>query len=189
MPGMWNHRQMREPIEVQVAHTADLDADTLGAARDLLDEVFGAEMDDQSWEHALGGIHALAWERGRLIGHASVIQRRLIYRDRALRTGYVEGVAVSADRRRRGFGGAMMHELERVIRGGYELGALGATDDGIPFYAARGWRPWRGETWALTPSGRTRTADEDDCIYVLELELQLDRSASLTCDWRDGDVW
>ena len=30
------------------------------------------------------------WERGRLVGHASVIQRRLIYRERALRTGYVE---------------------------------------------------------------------------------------------------
>ena len=35
-------------------------------------------MTDDDWEHALGGIHALAWEDDVLIGHASVIQRRLM---------------------------------------------------------------------------------------------------------------
>jgi hypothetical protein len=34
-------------------------------------------MTDADWEHALGGIHALAYEDGVLIGHASVIQPRL----------------------------------------------------------------------------------------------------------------
>ena len=67
-----------------------------------------------------------------------MIQRRLIYRERALRTGYVEGVAVRADRRRLGFGTAMMAAIERVIRGAYELGALGASDEGAAFYAATG---------------------------------------------------
>jgi aminoglycoside 2'-N-acetyltransferase I len=49
---------------LQVAHTADLDTSVLAAGRALLDEVFGDEMTDQDWEHALGGIHALVWEGG-----------------------------------------------------------------------------------------------------------------------------
>jgi len=175
---------------MQLAHTSELDADALTAARALLDEVFGADMTDEDWEHALGGVHALAWEEGALVGHASVVQRRLLYGGRALRTGYVESVAVRPDRRRRGVGAAMMEELERVIRTAYELGALGATDDGAPLYRARGWRQWEGELWALTPTGPVRTEAEDGDIYVLEVPgVQLDIRAALTCDWRDGDVW
>jgi aminoglycoside 2'-N-acetyltransferase I len=172
---------------VQVAHTADLDADTLRAARALLDDVFGAEMTDHDWEHALGGMHALVWEEGQLVGHASVVQRRLLHRDRALRTGYIEGVAVRADRRGRGYGAAMMDALERVVRGGYELGALAASVEGAGFYAARGWKRWLGETWALTPSGRTRTKDDD--VYVMEVAVALDLTGELTCDWREGELW
>jgi aminoglycoside 2'-N-acetyltransferase I len=175
--------------EIRTAHTADLDAQTLAAARALLDEVFEGDMSDHDWEHALGGIHALVWEGGELIGHASVIQRRLLHDGRALRTGYVEGVGVHADHRRRGHGGALMAALERVIRGGYDLGALGATDEAVALYTGRGWRRWEGPTSALTPSGTVRTEDADGAVYVLELSVPLDLEAELTCDWRDGDVW
>ena len=44
------------------------------------------------WEHALGGVHALLSEDGELIGHASVVQRRLLHGGRALRAGYAEAV-------------------------------------------------------------------------------------------------
>lgn len=175
--------------EVRTAHTADLDVATLRAARTLLDGVFEGDMTDHDWEHALGGVHALVWEGAELIGHASVVQRRLLHGGRALRAGYVEGVGVRADRRRRGHGAAMMHALERVVRGAYDLGALGATDDAADFYAARGWTLWQGPTSALTPTGIERTEEEDGCIYVLPLAVSLDLSDELTCDWRDGDVW
>ena len=33
---------------------------------------------DDDWEHGLGGIHALAYEDDELVGHASVVQRRLL---------------------------------------------------------------------------------------------------------------
>jgi GNAT superfamily N-acetyltransferase len=111
--------------EVRTAHTADLDAATLEAVRALLDDVFD-DLTDQDFEHALGGVHALVWEGAELVGHASVIQRRLLNGGRALRTGYVEGVGVRAGQRGRGYGTAMMDALERVVRGAYELGALGA---------------------------------------------------------------
>jgi len=175
--------------DVRTAHTADLDAATLTTARLLLDDVFEGEMSDDDWEHALGGIHALAWEGDELIGHASVVQRRLLHGGRALRTGYVEGVGVRADRRRRGVGGALMDALEHVLRAAYELGALGATDDAVRLYTAHGWKRWEGPTSALGPEGIVRTEDADGAVYVLPLSAALDLTGALVCDWRDGDVW
>ena len=175
---------------VRTAHTADLDPATLAAARALLEHVFTHDpLSGHDWEHALGGVHALAWEGEELVGHASVVQRRLLHGGCALRTGYVEGVGVRADRRRSGIGAALMAELHRVIRGAYDLGALGATDEAAAFYAALGWERWRGTTWALTPSGVVRTADEDGGIFVLPVSAPLELAGELTCDWRDGDPW
>jgi aminoglycoside 2'-N-acetyltransferase I len=175
--------------DVRTAHTADLDPDTLAAARALLEAVFPDDFTEHDWEHALGGVHALAWEGEELVGHASVVQRRLLHHGRALRAGYVEGVGVRVDRRRSGVGAALMAELHRVIRGAYDLGALGATDQAAVFYAALGWERWRGTTWALTPAGVVRTEDEDGGIFVLPVAAPLELGGELTCDWRDGDAW
>jgi aminoglycoside 2'-N-acetyltransferase I len=172
---------------LRTVHTADLDAATLAAARALLDEVFAGELTDQDWEHSLGGIHALAYEGAELVGHAAVVQRRLIHRGQALRAGYVEGVGVSARHRRRGHASALMETLGRVIERAYDLGALGATDEAIPLYERHGWRRWTGPLSALTPDGLTPTPDEQGAVYVLGEHL--DFTAALTCDWRDGDVW
>jgi aminoglycoside 2'-N-acetyltransferase I len=89
--------------QLRTAHTADLDAEVLQTGRALLYDVFD-DMTDDDWEHSLGGMHALVWEGGELIGHASVIQRRLLHGGRSWRAGYVEGVGVRADRRGRGHG-------------------------------------------------------------------------------------
>src|SRR4051812_26166579 len=126
--------------EVRTAHTADLDAATLGAAHALVQDAFAGDFDDDDWEHSLGGVHALAFEDGALVGHGAVVQRRLLHGGRALRAGYVEGVGVLASHRRRGHGGALMAALERVVHGAYDLGALGATDQAAALYGARGWR-------------------------------------------------
>ncbi len=175
--------------ELQTAHTSALDAATLAAAHALLLDAFAGDFDEHDWEHALGGIHALVWEGAELVGHASVVQRRLLHGGRALRAGYVEGVGVRADRRRRGHGAVLMEALERVVRGAYDLGALGATDEAVALYEPRGWRLWQGPSSALTPRGIERTSDADGAIYVLEHAVALDRAGELTCDWRDGDVW
>jgi aminoglycoside 2'-N-acetyltransferase I len=177
------------PSRLQVAHTADLDPATLGDARALLDQVFGDEMTGHDWEHALGGMHALVWEGGEIVGHASVVQRRLLHADRAWRTGYVEGVAVHPDHRRRGHATTMMAALERIIRAAYAVGALGSTDEAAGFYAHRGWRVWPGPTFGLTPNGRVRTEGDDGGIYVFEVRASLDLNGELTCDWREGDLW
>src|SRR5918998_4932618 len=172
--------------DVRTVHTADLDPPTRAAARALLYDVFGGDMTEADWEHALGGVHALAWERDTLVGHAAVIQRRLLHGGRALRAGYVEGVAVRADRRGRGLGAALMGALERIVREAYDLGALGSTEAATSFYAARGWQLWQGPSSALTPRGIVRTPDDDGGIYVLPASAALDLAGELVCDWRDG---
>jgi aminoglycoside 2'-N-acetyltransferase I len=174
--------------DVVTAHTSDLDEDTRASARQLLYDVFD-DMTENDWEHSLGGIHALAWAGSELVGHAALVQRRLLHGGRALRAGYVEGVVVRADHRRHGHGAAMMAALERVARRAYEVGALGSTDEAVEFYRGRGWQLWRGPSSALTPTGIRRTEEDDGCLYVLETAASLDLDAELTCDWRDGDVW
>jgi aminoglycoside 2'-N-acetyltransferase I len=175
--------------EVRTAHTADVDPATLAAARALLDGAFEGEFADHDWEHALGGIHALVWDGGELVGHASVIGRRLLYGGRALRAGYIEAVAVRAESRRRGHAAAMMIALEPFVRGAYDLGALSATEASAALYERLGWERWQGPTSALTPGGVVRTEDDDDSVYVLQVDEALDLTAELTCDWRDGDLW
>ena len=179
---------MPDVTELRTAHTADLGTALVSAVRDLMDAVFDGVSDD-TFDNTLGGVHALILEDGELIAHGSVVQRRLLYDGRPLRTGYVEGVAVRADRRRQGHGATVMAELERVIKTSYHLGALGASPIGSRLYAARGWQLWQGPSAALTPDGIRRTADHDGAIYVLPVSVPLDLAADLTCDYRPAAPW
>jgi aminoglycoside 2'-N-acetyltransferase I len=176
-------------IDVRTAHTSSLDAAALREIRSFLEDAFDGAFDEHDWDHTLGGVHAIAYEEGAVVAHASVVQRRLLHAGRALRTGYVEGVAVRADRRRQCFGRMVMERVEDVIRGAYELGALSAADDAGRLYRSLGWRAWQGETWVLGPAGPERTPDDDDATYVLPLDAALDLAGDLACDWRDGDAW
>jgi aminoglycoside 2'-N-acetyltransferase I len=179
---------MTNVIEQRTAHTADLGDGTKLAIRALMDAVFGGVSDD-TFDNVLGGMHALVLEDGELIGHASVVQRRMLHGGRALRTGYIEGVAVRSDRRRRGHGEAMMATLERIVRSGYDLGALGASKDGARLYTSRGWQLWRGASSVLSPDGIRRTPRIDGALYVLPVLTPLDVTGELTCDYRPGSVW
>jgi aminoglycoside 2'-N-acetyltransferase I len=134
-------------------------------------------------------MHALLWEGDVLIGHAAVAQRQLIHGGRALRAGYVEGVVVRGDRRRRGHASALLEAIERIVRGAYDLGALSTTDDGMALYAGRGWQLWQGPTSALTPRGVEATPEDDGSVFVLPVGVELDLAGEITCDWREGDVW
>jgi aminoglycoside 2'-N-acetyltransferase I len=81
-----------------------------------------------------------------------------------------------------------MAPLEQVARRAYDVAGLATSDAGAACYAARGWLPWQGPTSALTPTGVVRTPVDDDCVRVLP-GPDLDRTAELTCDWREGDPW
>jgi aminoglycoside 2'-N-acetyltransferase I len=173
--------------------TAELSKAELEALRLLVFGAFGGRFDEHDWDHTLGGVHVLAEEDvGVVVAHGAVVPRTLVAGGRALRTGYVEGVATRGDRRGLGLATLVMAEVGRVIpEGGYELGALG-DGSGIPgFYQRLGWETWQGPTWVAGPDGPERTAEEDGSILVLRTPAtgELDPAGPITCDWRSGDVW
>ncbi|MFE2138317.1 GNAT family N-acetyltransferase [Streptomyces sp. NPDC059466] len=186
---------------LRTAHTADLAPAELHAVRAFLDEAVGGGVGVAGGGHRHRRLHPPGHHHNCLPGHGSVIQRRVLHRGRSLRVGYVEAVGVRADVRRRGHGGRVMAALERVIEGSYALGALSASEDGGPLYAARGWQLWPGRICALGPGGVVRLPDEEGSTYVRPvaaagtastvgrpLHGALDPAHELVFDWREGDV-
>ncbi|MFH8295213.1 GNAT family N-acetyltransferase [Streptomyces sp. NPDC018059] len=172
---------------LRTAHTSDLAAADLRAARALLDEAFDGDFSDQDWDHGLGGVHALVHDgAGTLLAHGSVVQRRILHNGRSLRVGYVEAVAVRPGLRRQGLGGQVMGALERVIDKAYAMGALSASDEGERLYLARGWQRWKGRVGTLGPAGALHLPDEDPPLLR---GAGLDPAHELLVDWRDGDVF
>ncbi len=173
----------------RLVHTANLDSETRQRVWQMVTAAFAGDFTDNDWEHALGGMHALIWQHGAIVGHAAVVQRRLINRGHALRCGYLEAVAVREDCRGRGLAHALLDGIEQVIRGAYQLGAVSSSAPARRVYTARGWLPWTGASSALAPTGPVRTPEDDGTVLVLPAGIDPDTSTELMCDWRDGNVW
>ena len=172
--------------------TADLTPSEVEALRDLLWTAFppGEEgFTEDDWEHALGGIHVVQEIDGRIVSHASVVERELQVGDQPLRTGYVEAVATDPAHGGQGHGTVVMRYASDYIRDDFELGALGT--GAHHFYERLGWLTWRGPAFVRTPEGPVRTRDDEGFILVLPTPSSpdLDLSAPISCDWRPGDVW
>ncbi|MFC9339497.1 GNAT family N-acetyltransferase [Streptomyces sp. NPDC057021] len=177
-------------MTVRTAPTHELGADRLRSVRAMLDTAFGGDFSEDDWDHALGGVHAWIEDEDGIAAHGAVVMRRAFHRGRSYRVGYVEGVAVRAGLRRRGLGGAVMAELERVVDGAYAFGALGASDEGAALYRARGWQVWEGRLEAVGPEGIVHLAEEEGHVLLRPAAGRAlpDPAAALAFDWRDGDV-
>ena len=82
-----------------------------------------------------------------------------------------------------------MAAFERVVRGAYDLGALGATDEGdAALRGAAAGGAGRARLSALTPDGVVRTRGRGRRVSSCR-SASRSTSGELTCDWRDGDVW
>ncbi|MFF8829919.1 GNAT family N-acetyltransferase [Streptomyces sp. NPDC015131] len=174
-----------------LAHTYELPPAELGAIRALLDTAFDGDFTDRDWDHGLGGVHAVVRDEHGVAAHGSVIMRRVAHAGRSYRVGYVEAVAVRADRRRQGLGGRVMAALEEVVDGAYAFGALSASEEGAALYRARGWQLWNGRIEAYGPGGTAHLPDEEDSTYLRPAAGRTLPSASagaLVFDWRDGDI-
>ncbi|MBB5235076.1 hypothetical protein [Deinococcus budaensis] len=75
-------------LSLRVRHTAYLP----GTARAALRALLGDDFSEDDWDHALGGLHTLAWLEGQLVGHAALVQRTLLVGDTPRRVGYLEAV-------------------------------------------------------------------------------------------------
>ena len=175
----------------QVAAT-NLTAAETSSIRELLRAAFwddGEGFTDADWEHAAGGTHFLLEEAGAVLAYASVALRDLQSHGRSLRVGYVEAVATRRDVQGHGHGSTVVRAVNEHIRGTFELGALST---GIPdFYRRLGWELWLGSTAVRTKRGLLPTPDDDGGIMVLPTPTTppLDRHATISCEWRPGDVW
>jgi aminoglycoside 2'-N-acetyltransferase I len=172
--------------------TAELTGAEIAAIRALLWAAFppGEEgFTEDDWEHSIGGMHVVLEDAQGVFAHGSIVERELHVAGQPLRTGYVEAVATDPGRQGRGYGTRLMTDVDDYVRAGFELGALGT--GAHHFYERLGWRPWRGPTFVRTHEGLRRTADEDGDILVLETPTSpaLDLTATLSCEWRPGDVW
>jgi aminoglycoside 2'-N-acetyltransferase I len=179
------------PVRLRTSPTADLSPAELDRIRALLDSAFGDHrFDDDDWSHAQGGVHVLATVDGELVAHAALLVRHLSAGELSLRTGYVEAVATAVAWRCQGIASMVMAAVERLIVGGFELGALSASQQGIVFYAARHWERWTGPTAGHTATGVVDCPDE--AVFVLRTPATpapLDTAVRLVCDWRRGDLW
>lgn len=173
--------------------TPDLTASEISIIRELLVTAFGSDeeerFDDDDWAHALGGLHFVLDVDEAIVSHAAVVEREIHLDGHPLRTGYVEAVATAADRQGAGFGSVVMADVTSYIRERFELGALGTGRQ--RFYQRLGWQVWEGQAFVRTADGPRRTPDEEGFILVLPTPLSppLDLAASISCDWRPGDVW
>ncbi len=140
-------------------------------------------------DHAIGGVHWVAEADGRIVAHASVVERRLEAGGRPIRTGYVEAVATLPAWRGRGIATRLMEPAGEHIRAGFELGALSTDVHGL--YERLGWERWHGPTFVRAADGPVRTEDEDDGIMVLRTSRTptLTLAEPLSCEWRAGDAW
>ena len=123
------------------------------------------------------------------MAHACVVLRRMIHGGRTLRVGYVEAVAVRADRRRAGYG-RCRDERPPPVRARW-LRHRGARREQGPAVCTRRSVGSRGVAARsrCTPGGVVRTEEEDDAIRVLVGGEPVDLDGDLTCDWREGDLW
>lgn len=174
--------------ELRVLPTADLGCEGRRGLRALLDAAFTG-FDEHAWDHALGGVHVLAGPPDAPVGHAAVVGRRIVHAGAALRTGYVEAVAVHPSAQGRGLGAEVMTTVGHLVRGGFRLGALGADGPAARLYRRLGWRTWTGPLAALTPHGVVDTPDRQGSVLVLAAGARLDPGLPLVCDWRDGELW
>ena len=144
---------------------------------------------DDDWDHALGGVHFVLEADGEIVSHASVVERELHLDGNPVRTGYVEAVGTAVDRQGAGFGSMVIADVTSYIRERFELGALGTGRH--HFYERLGWLTWKGPAFVRTAEGLSRTPDEEGYVLVLQTPSSppFDLAASISCEWRPGDVW
>jgi aminoglycoside 2'-N-acetyltransferase I len=133
------------------------------------------------------GVHLLGRSGPTLVSHAMWVERALYPGDGGpIRSAYVELVATPTRHRGRGFATRLMQRLALEIQD-YDLGALSPAKTTL--YTRLGWERWRGPLFVRGPQGVAPTPEEEVMVLRHAGTPPLDLSASLTVDWRPGEVW
>jgi aminoglycoside 2'-N-acetyltransferase I len=132
--------------------------------------------------------HILGRHHGQLVTHALWVTRWLqVGTSPPMRTAYVEAVATELSFRNKGFASEIMKSVTREIRD-FDIGALSTGSPG--FYARFGWQLWRGTLFIRTDKGLIPTPNEHGVMVInLHGTPPLDFDASLSAEWRKGELW
>ena len=177
-------------MDVAIVESDQIDTSTRVELRDLWRRAFGDRFTDDDADHAYGGVHVLARDGDRLIGHASAVPRRIRFEGRPWRTvGYVEAVATDPERAGQGIGRQTMNTLQVEIALRWPVGLL-STGRAKGFYEKLGWEQWRGPSYTSTATG-VFPDGEHGGLMVLRLEPSVvpSLSVAVTCEDRPGDAW
>lgn len=181
-------------LRIRTAQSDELDPERLDELTRLCEAAFD-EPFAPVWERVGPGLHVMAELEGRVVAHAMIVDRPLYVGDgdavEALDAGYVENVATHPEAQGRGYGGAVMREIGRILDEEYAIGALATGSNA--FYEPLGWTTWRGPTWVRTAEGeRVRSADQDGHVMVRRTprtppDVGLD--VPIAIDWRPEEPW
>jgi len=177
-------------VTLFVVESDQVDEATRTALRTLWARAFGDRFSAEDEAHAYGGVHVLARDGDRLVGHASAVPRRIQFGDGAwLQVGYVEAVATDPDRQGEGSGRRVMERLREEIAARWPVAML-STGRATGFYERLGWERWRGLSYTRTATGAVPD-DEHGGLMVLRLDpaVATDLSVAVTCEHRPGDAW
>jgi aminoglycoside 2'-N-acetyltransferase I len=158
--------------------------------RELWRRAFGDRFSDEDAGHAYGGVHVLARDGDRLVGHASAVPRRIRFGDGPWRTvGYVEAVATDPERQGEGVGRRTMETLQAEIRVRWPV-ALLSTGRARGFYRLLGWEQWRGVSYTETAAGVVADGEHGGLMVLrVDRSVVADLSVAVTCEDRPGDAW
>lgn len=135
-----------------------------------------------------GATHVLGRIGERAVTHALWVTRWLQVSDGPfLKTAYVEMVATDKEFRRRGYAKAVM---ERVVHDVRDYDIAGLSPSSVGYYERLGWEAWIGPLFIRKDDAIEQTPDDEEVmIYRLPKTPELDLSAPLSAEWREGELW
>jgi aminoglycoside 2'-N-acetyltransferase I len=97
-------------------------------------------------------------------------------------------VCTDPERQGDGVGRLVMERLHEEIASRWVV-ALLSTGRATGFYKRLGWQRWLGPTYTQTRDGVVLDGHEGLMVLSCDRSIALDRTLTVTCQHRPGDVW
>lgn len=176
-------------IEYRRLHTSQLTASEKEILFSLLVEGFDNDFSYDDFQHTLGGMHVIAYDQQKMVGHVAIVQRNMAINDEPISVGYVEAMVVEKSYRCQGIGANLMQHTNEIIGLCYQLGLLSASEEGQKLYHSAGWKVWKGSLFELQHRQYIHSIEEEGGVMAWSANDNIDFTASLYCDFRGGDQW
>ncbi len=126
-----------------------------------------------------------------IVSHALWVERALsIAGGPKLKTAFVEYVATEPACQGRGLASGLLRHLINVVaqpERGYRLAALSPADS--DFYERLGWQLWEGDLLIRRGPMLISTPDDVVMVHRLPASPDVDCTAVLSAEWREGELW